>query len=233
MGQSWIEFWDRQTVMDDQSWSKNVELFLKGAAGFFPFAPDDRVLDIGAGPGFLGLALRGRVAAYTGVDTSPRYVDEARRRLAGLDGFEVLPLGQDYLDFSFLRPRRFTRIVCASVVQYYQSVAEVERLVEEVQALADPGATLLIADIVTGGHGLADLAGLLKSAWENHYLLPVLRFIVRSLGGDYGQTRKSLGLLELRRGDFDAVVAHLGLHGEWRDDVLTLNKNRRHYLIRY
>ena len=233
MGQSWIEFWDRQTVMDDQSWSKNVELFLKGAAESFPFAPDDRVLDIGSGPGFLGLALRGRVAAYTGVDTSLRYVEEARRRLAGTEGFEVLPLRADYLDFSFLQPRRFTRIVCASVVQYYKSVAEVERLVEEVQALAAPGARLLIVDIVSGGHGLADLAGLLKAAWDNHYLLPVLRFIVRSLGGAYGHTRKALGLLELRREDFDAVVARLGIQGEWRDDVLTLNKNRRHYLIRY
>ncbi len=219
--------------MDDQSWSKNVELFLKGSAGFFPFRAHDRVLDIGAGPGFLGLALAGRVQAYTGLDTSPRYVQEARQRLAGIDGFECLPLGEDYLNLDFLRPRRFTRIVCASVVQYYRNQGEVERLVEAVHALAEPGAELLIADIVTGAHGLGDLVGLLKSAWENQYLLPVLKFIVRSLGGDYAQARRSLGLLSLQRGDFDAVLARLGIHGEWRSDVLTLNKNRRHFLIRF
>jgi len=233
MGQSWIEFWDQQQVMDDRSWEKNAELLLKGSAGFFPFQPQDRVLDIGAGPGLLGAALQGRVAAYTGLDTSPRYVAQARERLGPVPGFAFHELGEDYLDLSFLAPQQYDKIVCASVVQYYRDVGEVERLVEAVQRLAAPGAQLLIVDIPTGHGGWGDLLGLLKSAWEQRYLTRVLLFILRSMGSDYAQLRKSVGLLTLREDSFDGVVARLGIRGEWRDDVLTLNKNRRHYLIHY
>lgn len=38
----------------------------------------------------------------------------------------------------------------------------------------------------------------------------------------------SRGLPTLCEDSHDAVVARPGIHGEWRENALTLNKNRRH-----
>ena len=55
---NWVDFWENQTVMDDRSWEKNMELFLSGSKTFFPFHTKDTVLDIGSGPGFLAFFLK-------------------------------------------------------------------------------------------------------------------------------------------------------------------------------
>lgn len=230
---SWIEYWDAQSDMGDGAWRKNAELFLEGSASLFPFGPEDRVLDIGSGPGFLAESIRGRVRAVHCVDTSRRYIEQGRQRLADAPNVTFSLLGEDYLDFSFLGSERFSRIVCASVIQYFKSVDEVERLIAEVRGHALPGALLLIADVPVQQHILRDLAGLLRTAWRRDYLWKVLRFTARSLRGDYARLRKTRGLLALRPEQLEACAARLGLRGEWSAAPLTLNDARRHFLIRF
>jgi SAM-dependent methyltransferase len=230
---NWSQYWDTQSDMGDDAWRKNCALFLSGSRGFFPFSAQDRVLDIGSGPGFLADALQGRVRAIHCVDTSRRYVEAGRKRLAGAANVSFTLLGEDTLDFSFLGQERFSRIVCASVIQYFKHTGEVERLIAAAQAHALPGALMLIADIPEPHPFLKDLAGLVRTAWRQRYLLQVLRFTLRSLRSDYSRLRKTVGLLTVRREDLEAIVARLGVRGEWIDAPLTLNDSRRHYLIRF
>jgi SAM-dependent methyltransferase len=230
---SWLQYWDVQTDLDDEGWRKNIALFLDGSREFLPFGAEDRVLDIGSGPGFLADALKDRVRAIHCVDTSARYVEQGRARLAKAKNVKFTQLGADYLDYGFLGNERFTRIVCASVIQYFKSLAEVERLLVTVRDHAEPGARLLIADIPEPRPLLHDLAGLMRTAWRQDYLWKVLRFTVRSLRGDYSRLRKQVGLLTVRREEMQGLLDRLGLRGEWLDTPLTLNDTRRHLLIHF
>ncbi len=229
----WIQYWDSQSVMDDDAWRKNTQLLLEGSGSFFAIAPDDTVLDIGSGPGFLADALRDRVRSIHCVDTSPRYVNEGRARLAGVGNVKFTQLGADYLDFSFLGQERFSKVICASVIQYYRNIAEVERLLANLRQIARPGALLLIADIPLGGNLLYDLAGLVRTAWRKQYLLKVLGFTLRSLWGNYARLRKRQGLLHVRKEEMQRMLDKLHLRAEWISTPLTLNDTRKHLLIRF
>jgi len=230
---NWSQYWDTQSDMGDDAWRKNAELFLAGSEAFFPLSSQDRVLDIGSGPGFLAEMIRERVRHVHCVDTSPRFVEAGRKRLAGARNVMFTLLGPDYLDYSFLAGEKFTRIGCASVIQYFKSTEEVRSLIAMAQAHALPGALMLIADIPEPRPFLKDLAGLLRTAWRQRYLLKVLRFTLRSLWSDYSRLRKQVGLLTVKRDDLDAIVAGLGARGEWITAPLTLNDSRRHLLIHF
>ncbi|MBU3915367.1 class I SAM-dependent methyltransferase [bacterium] len=229
----WVDFWENQTVMNDRSWEKNMELFLSGSESFFPFHNKDVVLDIGSGPGFLAFFLKDRVDSIHCIDTSRRYVDEGRSRFSqnGNVSFDVI--GSNYLDFSFLNDKKFSKIVCSSVIQYYKDIDEVEQLIIEVRKHAFSGAEMLIADIQVNMEPIKDLVGLLTTSFKNRYLLQVIKFIFKSFGGEYSKIRKNKGLLTLKKSDLDEITKKLQLNAEWRDDVLTLNNSRKHLLIRF
>ena len=142
-------------------------------------------------------------------------------------------LGEDYLDFTFLNGKQFSKILCASVIQYYKDLEEVEKLIVEMGKLAKPGAKLLIVDISVEHSTLKDMVGLLTTAWSKNYFLNVIGFIIKSFGGEYSHVRKELGLLTIHKSDLDNIVKKNNLSAEWRDDVLTLNKSRRHLLIQF
>ena len=230
---NWIEFWDHQTVMDDKSWRKNAELLIEGSQSFFPLGAEDKVLDIGSGPGFVADIVSGRVKSICCVDTSERYIEEGKARFSGKKNVTFNLLGEDYLDFSFLGSNKFNKILCASVIQYYRDLGEVEKLITEMGKVAEPGAKILIADISVEQSPIKDLFGLLTTAWRKKYLWSVISFIFKSFGGDYSRLRKGQGLLTIKKSDLDKIVKEHNLKAEWRSDVLTLNKSRRHLLIQF
>ncbi len=230
---NWIDFWDHQTVMDDDSWRKNSELLIEGCQPFFSFESDDRVLDIGAGPGLLADALVEKVKEIHSLDTSERYVSEGNQRFEKNPNAQFDLLGENYLDFSCLGEKTFSKILCASVIQYYKNIGEVETLILEMKKRSLPGGRMLIADIAVEHNLFVDLSGLLTTAWKKKYLLNTIGFILQSFRGDYSRIRKELGLLSIKKSDLDAIIKKHDLKAEWRKEILSLNKSRRHLLIHF
>lgn len=230
---NWVQYWDGQSDMGDQEWRKNMEIFLAGIRPFMSFQAEDRVLDIGSGPGYLAHFIHGQVRSVHCLETSRRYVEEGRRRFRELPNVVFHLLGENYVDLSCVAGERFSRIVCASVVQYYRDVEEVGQLIAAVKPLALPGARMVITDIAVEHRFWRDLVGLLSNAWRQRFLLQVLRFMVRSAVGPYGWMRRKRGLLIVRPEALDEIVARLGLRGEWIAAPLTMNASRRHYLIQF
>jgi SAM-dependent methyltransferase len=72
-------------------------------------APSDRVVDLGCGPGGLAEAIHSRIAEYQGVDFSPPFIEEARRRAQanqlGNVSFECAGLAE----FCLRNPARFDK----------------------------------------------------------------------------------------------------------------------------
>ena len=83
-------------------------------------------------------------------------------RLGALTGYLVVHVldPDHYTDLSFL-DRRYTVILCVSLVQFYRDLQEVAALFTAIGQVARPGARVLIADLPTGPLGPLDLGRLL------------------------------------------------------------------------
>lgn len=98
-----------------------------------------RVLDVGCGPGTNASRFAGK--EYLGVDLNPRYVEAARRRHPGLR-FEVADAAA-----LFLPGESFDFILVNSLLHHLDDSA-VERALEGVRSLLDPGGRIHVLDLV-------------------------------------------------------------------------------------
>ncbi len=122
--------------------------------------PGTRVLDIGCGIGRFAAALAPRVASVVGLDLSPRMVDEARARCAGLanvrlrhtDGRSLAGIADASIDLA-LAIDSFPYIVQAGR-------ALARRHVEEAARVLAPGGSLVIFNYAYGTESGADRAEL-------------------------------------------------------------------------
>jgi SAM-dependent methyltransferase len=231
---NWVEWWDTETIVTPEIWKTNMETFVAAAEPFLGFGPDDVVLDVGSGPGFLAECVKDRVREIHCVDTSRRYVEVCREKFA-MDSnvfFHVLD-PDNYTDLSVLEGKKFSIIVCQSVVQYYRSIDEVANLIEEVRRLAQPSAKLLVSDIPIT-RSLATLTcHLLRTAWRDRRLLHRCRLLFRLATSPCGRAYSSLGLLTLSEAQLRELVQRLKLDAEILSERLTCNDGRRHLFVRF
>lgn len=178
--------------------------------------------------------MKDKVRRIHGVDTSQRYLDICREKLKGQSNIHFHPLDRnDYTDLSFLHPEKFNKIVCLGVVHYYDSVSHVEELIEQVKKVAHPGASFIIADIVTGKRSFMDTLGYLLDSLRRHYFLKLSRFIYNIRKSPYNRILSSKGYLVLSRSTLEKIIAAHSLDAVILDQQLTPNRNRIHLLIRF
>lgn len=201
-----------------------------------------------------------RPALYHGLDVSQSALTQARERLASHPNgqrFHFAALGEDYLDLASVlvqagtappppssppppfsaqpaSPPRFTRLLALSVVQYYQSSAELLRLIEVMRTLAAPGAILLIADLPLrqSASALAETWRSLSSAAASGGLIRQVTFLARCALSPYRHARQKAGLLSFEREELVAL-AHdcdqgYGTHTDVLDLPLTVSTGRAH-----
>lgn len=82
-------------------------------------------------------------------------LEEALRRKVDLVEYCTI---KPFLKARIIKYKKFSKIVCVSVIQYYERREDVEKLIEEVRKIAPPGAYFMISDITTG-KSLLDLLG--------------------------------------------------------------------------
>ena len=140
----------------------------------------------------------------------------------------------DYTNFRFLQGRKFSIIICLSVIQYYQDTGEVEKLIKEVRKIASSGTTFLIADIPIASNLVAHVYGLLKGARMKNRLLEMLKMLFHIVASAKHRTAYlSSGLLIFSEDKLNELIAKLNLDAEVLRSRLTINENRRHLLIRF
>ncbi len=102
------------------------------------------VLEIGCGIGRFERALAPQVRAITGIDVSPRMIEQARRRCAGLDNVSLLACtGYDLAPFA---DASFDLVMAVDSFPYLvqSGMALVERHFEEARRVLRPGGDLVI-----------------------------------------------------------------------------------------
>lgn len=234
----WLDYWDQDDFWGVRGlWKLNASVFLRRAQGVLSWGAEDTVLDIGSGPGELAFALAGQVKSVLAVDAALRFVEAVRTRAQKTPNVEVAPLGADYTDLTVFE-RKFSLILCISVIQYYRNVDEVEALIRSARQVARPGGRMLLADLnvrrsrtgfiydaacsllagVREGHA----STLLRLAW-GRWLAPCA----------YRRADQANRLLKFDEGEIEALVRRMGLKATILRRSLSIYANRPSLLIQF
>lgn len=232
----WLDFWKSREVTSyrDAVWRMSMEYFVKATGPIMEYSPDDVVLDIGCGEGYLAESLRGRVREVHGLDISQRSLDHCRAKFESAPGVHFHKLDErDYTSLAFLPEARFTKIVCLSVVQYYDRESDLDDLIRSIRRVAARGARCLIADIPTDRTSGSDALSLLAVAAKQGRLIDALRYLVRMRLSEYHAVRAKRGLVRYSPEKLRRRAADLGLEAEFLTRQLTVNASRSHWLLRF
>ncbi|MBV9978374.1 MAG: methyltransferase domain-containing protein [Hyphomicrobiales bacterium] len=230
----WAAYWDREKIFGDELASLGGRQFVRASSRYMDYRPDDALLDIGCGTGHVAEQLSSHVGELVGIDTSPRSVAICKRRLKERSNasFALLPADRPF-DFGFLAPRKFQKIICVSVVQYYAEIEDLARLIAAVRSVAAPGARLLVADILMTGSVLSDTVGSLIGAIRAGCVLEKIKFLTRAASSEYLTHRRRNRLLTFDEKSLDLALRDFGARGTLIHAQLTLNSRRRHVLYRF
>jgi ubiquinone/menaquinone biosynthesis C-methylase UbiE len=231
----WIEWWKTENVVSPATWFNNMEIFVTASASLLQYNSEDRVLDVGCGPGYLAAFLKDRVKEIHCLDISQRYLDMCEATFSGHKNIFCYKLSEDnYTDLSFLNGQKFSIIICQSVIQYYKEIGEVEDLIKEVQRVASPGARLLISDIPISSIMATHVYSLLKGAIRGKRLLEISKMLFHAVASaKHRRPYLSSGLLTFSDEQLSRLIRKLNLDVEVLSSRLTINENRRHLLIRF
>jgi SAM-dependent methyltransferase len=227
----WREYWSRDALWRDSPLGDaSARILLRRVGRVLSFDPADAVLEIGCGPGHLAALLAPRVRRVHAVDVAAPAVTACRERCRGRENVTVAQLGSDSTDLAGCGGP-FTRIVCASVVQYYRDMEDVVRLIRAAQAVAAPGAALLIVDLplARGPAGFAwDALGTFAGALRGGYAGPLLRAARGRwcAGSAYRACEERAGSLAFTRAAIDDLVARTGLRATVLRRSLSVYANR-------
>lgn len=233
---NWLGFWKSREVTPyrDTVWRMNMEYFVRATQPIMRYGADDVVLDVGCGAGYLHESLHPRVKEVHGVDISRRYLDHCEAKFRGVANCHFHLLDEErYTDLGFLSERAYTKIVCLSVIQYYERETDLEALVRSIGRVAAPGALCLISDIPTTGATGADALSLLALAARERHLIDTVRYLVKMRLSEYHGVRARQGVLDYTAEGLLELGGSLGLRSEVLTSQLTVNKSRSHWLIRF
>lgn len=230
---NWIDYWDIEQISDEHLWQQNSKVFVEKTASLLNYAKDDIVLDIGCGKGYLAFYLKDKVREVHCIDTSKRNIEICLEKFKKDLNVHCYDLSRDYLNFSSLAPKKFSIIICLSVIQYYANINEVEKLILAVKGLSQANAKFLIADIPVGTNLLDDIVGIIRTAWEDKVLFRTLRSMWRARISEYYQLRKKIGLLSIEENELLRIIKKLNLNAQLLDTRLTCNGSRKHLLIHF
>jgi ubiquinone/menaquinone biosynthesis C-methylase UbiE len=231
----WIEWWTTENVVAPATWLNNMDIFVTASDSLLRYNSQDIILDIGSGPGYLAGFLKNRVKEIHCLDISQRYLDICKDKFVKDKNLFFYKLAEgDYTNLSFLKGKRFSLIICLSVIQYYKDTSEVEKLIKQVQGIASPGARFLIADIPSASSMVAHVYGLLKGAFRKKRFIEISKMLFYTVATAKHRTAYlSSGLLTFSDEKLKGLIGKLNLDADVLTSRLTVNENRRHLLIRF
>jgi len=109
---NWLNYWDKKNIWTKSDlWKKNIELFFRKTSDIFDYDKKNTVLDIGCGNGDFVNKILSRVNQVFCVDTSQEYINICKTRFSNSKNINVLKLGKDYTDLSFIKNIKFSIII--------------------------------------------------------------------------------------------------------------------------
>lgn len=143
----WLEYWNRKNIWANSNlWRKQIEVFVRLSGDIMSYGPEDKVLDFGCGSGHFAEVISERVGSIVCADVSEHFLGMCRNKFAAQPNVDVLQISPDLNNLSDLGSG-FTKVICFSVLHYFDQLDSVAAFVEQMQKACTPGAKLLIGDI--------------------------------------------------------------------------------------
>ncbi len=232
MARNWIEYWNQKDSMTGGLWQAQADFFVRQASRELSFGPDDVLLDIGCGNGYVTASLATRVKEAHGADTSEVSVEQSRERYEGIPNLSFHTLPQDdYLDLESLPVRGVTRMICVSVVQYYKSLDELRRLIANAKRVAAPSCRMLIADLLVDYNIYKDVTGVLLGGLQSGTFFAKLKEVVSGNHSLYSRIRAANPVLTMKKSDLEEICRAEGVKLRLITRNVTGNCFRAHALI--
>lgn len=129
--------------------------------------PEDRLLEIGCGPGNVLIPLSFFVSSATGIDNLPA-VQRMEQRAPGASNLRGLP--GNFLELD-LGEARFDKVLVYSVLHYLATEAEVFAFVDRCLACCAPGGRILLGDLPNRDRkrrfGASEAGQAVREEWDN------------------------------------------------------------------
>jgi 2-polyprenyl-3-methyl-5-hydroxy-6-metoxy-1,4-benzoquinol methylase len=230
----WTKHWKSISATHKNIWQINMSFFLKATEPLLSFCEQDIVLDIGCGLGYLADAIREQVKEIHCLDISEQFLDEAKKKFAQSNNIFFYQLApDDYTDLTFLGSRRFSKVICQSVVQYYRDYFEVERLIANVRQVTSNGAKFLISDMPTDRCPLHNIISILEFCVRKKCLLEAFKHLHSLRFSNYQKVRSQMGVLVFTEDILNKIIENNNLEAEIISSQLTIDKRRLHLLIKF
>jgi len=232
--ETWTDFWKHEDITSETMSRLNMEIFVQSTEPIMKYNEEDIVLDIGCGFGFLPAFLKGKVREIHCLDISEKYLDICRKKFGKFNNLLFYKLDENnYTDLSTVNTKRFSKIICLSVIQYYKNINEVERLIEGIQEIALPGAKFLIADIPRDTKPYLDIWSIFKAGVRGKCVYETIKHLIKLRVSDYYQVRSKFGLLVFSEDILNALMRKHNLNAQIFTTQMTINKSRLHWLISF
>ena len=232
--ETWTDFWKSENVTSETMSRLNMEIFIQSTEPIMKYNREDIVLDIGCGFGFLPAFLKGKVKEIHCLDISEKYLDICRKKFDRSNNLLFYKIDENnYTDLSIVKAKRFSKIICLSVIQYYKNINEVERLIEGVQEIALPGAKFLIADIPKDTRPYSDIWSIIKMGAKGKCVYETFKHLIKLRVSDYYQVHSKFGLLVFSEDILNDLMRKHNLNAQIFTTQMTINKSRLHWLISF
>ena len=211
-----------------------MQVLLEQIRPFVEFSANDRVLDFGCGSGFFAAQMQGRVKQIVCADLSQHSVELCRQKFAGRSDVTVVKLTGDLADLASLGPG-CTKTLCLSVIQYFPSLEYLDAFIAAIGKLSVRGAQLILVDVGraerTWRERLLTVQFTLRHGmfWQVVGKLAQLRFADAA----YQTVLGRVGHLEIPEQYFASAQERLGIKATEIPRQLTLNANRKSYVIEF
>ena len=198
---SWANYWQTNPEGFNEIMNLSTKYFANKLNDKYPLLKNDRVLDIGCGPGFLFNEIVNKVDLFVGTDISDKYIEICKNNNLNTSSTHfVVSKAYDFETYrKLILDNRVNKVVMLSVLQYYQNKEMIIKLINNLKEISKyQKFTFLIADIIPENHSIiGDIVSISYNSVKKNYTLKFIKFLCYALFSDYRKIKKN-GLLNIK-----------------------------------
>jgi 2-polyprenyl-3-methyl-5-hydroxy-6-metoxy-1,4-benzoquinol methylase len=190
MPTNWSSFWKKPNDAFNRVMQVATDFFYRELTKKYSLKARDTILDYGCGPGFLVSRLVASGVDVTGADINEYFLQQNKANFPTVDFIQLR--GEPNVSFN----KQFDYIILLSIVQYFNSLDDVEGVVRSLKTHLKPNGKIIIADVLDEQTSSAkDAIGIFVQCIRRGRIVAFARFILYLILSDYRQTSKDNKLL--------------------------------------
>jgi 2-polyprenyl-3-methyl-5-hydroxy-6-metoxy-1,4-benzoquinol methylase len=229
----WDSFWKAQRHSFDEVMKVSTHHFARKIEKSLQLGPADEILDYGCGPGFLLDYFSGRKISVTGVDINDFYIDQARKNHPASILIQITSdtTANESILNKYLHGKKFNYIILLSIVQYFQNMSEIEKVIKMLVPYLKKDGKIVLADIVDQNtSAIRDTLAIFFECVSRGKTISFFKFIYYLMFSSYNKFSRKVHLFKLPEGALTQLASNYSLNCQ-KVNGLTLHPSRTTYIL--